>query len=295
MLSNDRVLQRGGGPGPRDHHSRPGRDGRASLRTWLYRIATNLCLDVRKSAARRTLPFSVMTPIGGDGGDQVDLSDVGWIQPIPERVVDEVPEDIVVARETIELAFIAAIQDLPSRQRAVFIVRDVLGWSTADAAIICDIAETAVKSALQRARSNLRGSVPMDRTEWQTREISEAEKAVLDRYLTAHATGTPDDLAAVLREDLRVAYPQIPMWIDSRDAFITGTRDYALPGDYRFVPFAANRQPALAIYLRPPGERIFSLVAMELLRIVDNQVVEVVDFALPDLAPHFGLEVTLAD
>ncbi len=116
---------------------------------------------------------------------------------------------------------------------------------------------------------------------------------MLERYIGAHQADSSETLAEVLAEDVRTAYPQIPLWSDSREAFITATREFAPPGEYRFVATSANLQPAVAIYLRPPGESVYRLTALELLRIEGDRVVEIVDFDPSGLDPAFGLEPTL--
>lgn len=232
-------------------------EGRAAVRTWLYRIATNLCRDLLRARARhRTLPFAAMDPVGGDSFPSV--VDQPWVEPIPDRVLDAVPEDAAVTRETIELAFVAAIQELPARQRAAFIVRDVLGWSTEDAAVVSDVTPGALKSALQRARANLRASLSTDREGWTTTSVSPDEQFVLDRYLHAHASGTVDELAEVLRDDLRVAYPQIPMWVDERDVFIAGSHEQPRPGttgSSRSAPTASRDWPSTTGRQMPRASR----------------------------------------
>lgn len=274
-----------------------GFEGRSSVRAWLYKIATNVCLDALRSRRRsRVLPFDVTGPVGSDGSIP-DAGEQLWIEPYPQSLLehgDDLEED-VIRRETIELAFVAAIQHLTPRQRAVFIARDVLGWSTRQVAILCDMADTAVKSALQRARAVMRDLLPPDRSDWvPVTAMSEDEQRILDAYIEAHEEGDTDRLASVLRSDLRVAYPQIPLWSDSREAFITATREFAPAGDFRLLATMANGQPAVAIYHKAPDASDFSLTALEVLAIRDGQIVEIVDFSLPKLYPAFGLEPTLA-
>ncbi|MGH2801339.1 MAG: RNA polymerase subunit sigma-70, partial [Thermoleophilaceae bacterium] len=148
-----------------------GSDGRSSFRAWLYRIATNACLDVLRSRPRRVLPTHV-EPAGDPAAPPSPPADLPWLQPYPDRLlepispVEDEPGAVVVARETIALAFIAAIQHLPPRQRAVLILRDVLGWSAKDAASLLEVSVSSVTSALQRARATLRDRLGERRTEW---------------------------------------------------------------------------------------------------------------------------------
>jgi RNA polymerase sigma-70 factor (ECF subfamily) len=271
-------------------------DTSASPRAWLYRIATNACLDaLRRRGRRRVLPFDVMDPVRPDGSLPVAADEL-WLEPFPDRLLSDIdPGETVVQRETIELAFLAALQHLPPRQRAVFIARDVLGWSARATATLLGTSEVSVKSALQRARALMRRRLPRRRDDWgAAAELGGREREVLQRYIDAHQHDDVEALAEALADDVRVAYPQIPLWSDSRDAFIKATREFAPPGDHRFVATSANRQPAVAIYHRAPGEPVFRLVALEVLRIEGGRVAEIVDFDVPELYPAFGLAPTLA-
>jgi RNA polymerase sigma-70 factor (ECF subfamily) len=270
-------------------------DTSSSLRAWLYRIATNACLDaLRRRGRRRVLPFDVMEPVRPEG-PMPAAADELWLEPFPDRLLSDVdPGETVVQRETVELAFLAALQHLPPRQRAVFIARDVLGWSARATATLLGTSEVSVKSALQRARAIMKERLPQRRDDWgAAAELGDREREVLQRYIDAHQHDDVEALAEALADDVRVAYPQIPLWSDSRDAFIEATREHAPPGDYRFVATSANRQPAVAIYHRAPGEPVFRLTALEVLRIEGGRVTEIVDFDVPQLYAAFGLSPTL--
>jgi RNA polymerase sigma-70 factor, ECF subfamily len=270
-------------------------DTGSSLRAWLYRIATNACLDaLRRRGRRRVLPFDVMDPVRPEG--PMPAADELWLEPFPDRLLSDTdPGESVVRRETIELAFVAALQHLAPRQRAVFIARDVLGWSARATATLLGTSEVSVKSALQRARALMRERLPQRRDDWgAAAELGDREREVLRRYIDAHRHDDVEALAEALADDVRVAYPQIPLWSDSRDAFIKATREFAPPGDYRFLATSANRQPAVAIYHRAPGEPVFRLTALEVLRIKGGRVTEIVDFDVPELSAAFGLAPTLA-
>jgi RNA polymerase sigma-70 factor, ECF subfamily len=265
-----------------------------SVRAWLYKVATNLCIDLlRRRGRRRVLPFDVMDPVRGPGDVPGSGGDHLWVEPFPDRVLADQagdPGDEVVHRETLELAFIAAVQYLPPKQRVVFIARDVMGWSAKATATLLDTSDAGVKSALQRARATIRKRLPGRREEWAgATEITEEEWAVVRRYIAAHQEGDIE-LADVLAEDVRIAYPAIPLWTDSRDAFIEATREQAPPGEIRLVASTASLQPAVAIYLCPPGEAAFQLVAFETLRVEDGRITEIVDFDPSGLSPKFGLQ-----
>jgi RNA polymerase sigma-70 factor, ECF subfamily len=272
-------------------------DDPSSVRAWLYKIATNVCIDaLRRRKRARVLPFDVMQPVR-DSGELPAGGDQLWLEPIPDRLL--APEEIdpaqeTVHRETIELVFLAAVQHLSPLQRAVFIARDVMGWSIKATAVLLDTSEAAVKSALQRARAMLREHIPDRREDWtRATEVSRDERLVLQRYIDAHEQDSIERLAEVLADDVRIAYPSIPLWTDSREAFIQATREFAPPGEYRFVATSANLQPAVAIYLRAPGDPVYRLTALELLRIEAGKVTEIVDFDPSVLAPAFGVSVTL--
>jgi RNA polymerase sigma-70 factor (ECF subfamily) len=277
---------------------RTGARSDGSVRAWLYRIATNLCIDLlRRRGRRRVLPFDVMDPVRGPS----DLPEAGghhlWLEPFPDRLLADQPGDPgdeVVHRETLELAFVAVVQHLPPKQRVVFIARDVMDWSTKATALVLDTSEAAVKSALQRARATIRKRLPDRREEWAgATEMTGEERAVVQRYIKAHEGGDIS-LADVLAEDVRIAYPAIPLWTDSRDAFIEATREQAPPGEIRLIATTANLQPAVAIYLRPPGETAFQIVALELLQVEDGRVTEIIDFDPSGLSPKFGLQSVVA-
>jgi RNA polymerase sigma-70 factor, ECF subfamily len=273
--------------------------GPSSFRAWLYRIATNACLDALAKRPRRVLPYDV-APAADPSATPPAEADLPWLQPYPDRLLEGIapsedePDAVVVARETIELAFLAAIQHLPPRQRAVLLLRDVLGWSAKDAASLLQTSVAAANSALQRARTTLRKRLPARRLEWSpSSEPSAEERALLQRYMDAQERGDAAALDAVLREDVRVSFPPYPLWYDGREAFTKAARRFAAPGEHRFVPTRANMQPATAIYLRRPGESTFRPLVLEVLRVEDGRVAEIVDFGATELFAAFGLPAEL--
>jgi RNA polymerase sigma-70 factor, ECF subfamily len=272
---------------------------RSTFRAWLYRIATNACLDTLAGRSRRVLPYDVV-PAADPDAPVPTATGFAWLEPYPDRLLDDLvaggedPAAAVVANETIELAFLAAIQHLPPRQRAVLILRDVLGWSASDTGTALEVSVAAVKSALQRARATLKEHLPARRTEWApSTEPTEAEQVVLQRYMNAHERGDADALAALLRDDVRVSFPPLPLWADGSAAFIEGSRKHAMVGEYRLVPVSANRQPATAVYVRRPGDDEFRPITLEVLRIEGGKIAEIVDFSDPELLVAFGLPATL--
>jgi RNA polymerase sigma-70 factor (ECF subfamily) len=259
-------------------------EGRSTFRAWLYRIATNACLDALHRRERR---------------HQIATSpDVPWLQPFPDRLLEEVPADdaepdaAVVAKETIELAFIVAIQHLPPRQRAVLILRDVLSWSARDTAGLLEASVASVNSALQRARAALKRHLPERRLEWSPgRDPGEAERALLERYLNATEEADAEAFVEMMREDARFSMPPEPgLWVGRRP-IVEGwseALDTETFGHVRGVITRANMQPAVACYRQPPGEREYRPMALDVIRVEEGQVAEIVTFA-SHLFPAFGL------
>jgi RNA polymerase sigma-70 factor, ECF subfamily len=275
--------------------------GPSSFRAWLYRIATNACLDVLRTRSRRVLPPQVAAA-GDPAASPSPPADLPWLQPYPDRLLDPIapaedePAAVVVARETIELAFLAAIQHLPPRQRAVLILREVLGWSAKDTASMLEASVASVNSALQRARATLRDHLPEQRTEWAPSSgPSEDERELLRRYVDAHERADADALAELLREDALLTMPPHPTWYAGREAIMVGVRQGFEPefGHLRSVVAAANTQPAAAHYLRAPGESEHRPLALDVLRIEGGRVAEIDSFLYPELFPAFGLPPSL--
>ncbi|WP_309110670.1 RNA polymerase subunit sigma-70 [Saccharothrix sp.] len=258
-------------------------EGHSSFRAWLYRIATNACLD---AIARRPAP-----------GPAADAVEVPWIQPYPDALLDQAagPDAEVVARETIELAFLVAVQHLPAKQRAVLVLRDVLGWPASETAALLEDTVPAVNSALQRARVTLRKHLPERRAEWSA-EASALEKAALRRFVEATENCDMAELAAVLREDAVWSMPPQPELYIGRDTLIGQWAPFMVGpeafGEWRAVPTWANRQPAVAGYAKRAGSGVFEPVALDVLRVEDGVVAEVTTFP-SSVFPWFGLPATL--
>ena len=275
-----------------------GADARSSLKAWLYRIATNACLDVLRRRPRRVMPPEVAAAADPDA-PVPPPEDLPWLQPYPDRLLapaEEGPEAVVVARETIELGFLAAIQHLPPRQRAVLILTQVLGWSAKDTASLLAVSVAAVNSALQRSRATLRQRLPARRTEWApSSEPSEEERELLQRYLDAHRRADAHALAALLREDARLTMPPHAVWYDGRDAILIASQKGFDPsfGELRSIVARANLQPAAAHYLRPPGAAEFRPLALDVLTIEGGRIAEITSFVTPELFPAFGLPPAL--
>jgi RNA polymerase sigma-70 factor, ECF subfamily len=276
--------------------------GRSTFRAWLYRIATNACLDSLASNARRVLPYQV-APAADPRATSLFSPDpeIAWLQPYPDRLLDEVapsdtePDVLLVAKETIELAFLAAIQLLPPRQRAVLILRDVLGWSAKETASLLETSVASANSALQRARATLKQHLPPRRLEWAPRTAPTAEeRAVLQRYIDATEQADAAALAELLAEDARTTMPPTPAWLEGRAAIMTAIVQGLAPefGQWRLQPTWANRQPAAACYLRRPSETQYLAFSIDVLRVEHGKVVEITAFTA-ELFPAFGLPATL--
>jgi RNA polymerase sigma-70 factor (ECF subfamily) len=266
------------------------REGRWSFRAWLYRIATNACLDHTARRRPRMLPIDVAPAADPEGDLPPVAADVPWLEPFPDRLVD--PHEAAVARETLEIAFVAAIQHLPPRQRAALILRDVAGFSARETAKLLGTSVPAVNSGLQRARQQLRERLPARRDEWARSDAPAAQREVVKRYLEAIERRDFSALAALVREDARFSFPPLPLWYDGLDAFRRGSEKHAAPGVHRFVPAQANMQPAVAIYLRSPGAARYRPLALSVLRVEDGRVAEVVDWSRPELFEAFGLPMS---
>jgi RNA polymerase sigma-70 factor, ECF subfamily len=278
--------------------------GRASFRAWLYRIATRACLD-HLERTRRVVPT---LPDGGALGTVPAA--VPWLDPYPQRLLeaaapaDGEPDVAVVARETVELAFLAAIQLLPPRQRAVLVLRDVLGWTAADVATALDTTTASANSALQRARTTVRGHLPARRDDWTPPSAPTAqERAVLDRYVAALDASDSDALATLLRDDVRASHAAQaaghdgwePAWYQGRETVLAAWAPVLHEPDQvelRAVATWVNQQPAAATYVRSAGEETFVAFGLSVLRIEDGVVVEVTTFGTGMFA-ELGLEPTL--
>ncbi|GLX00028.1 sigma-70 family RNA polymerase sigma factor [Microtetraspora sp. NBRC 16547] len=282
-----------------------GFEGRSTLRAWLYRIATNACLDALDGRARRGLPHHLSAP-SDPSATLPPRTDIAWLQPFPDRLWEPVapseaePDAVVVGRETIELAFLAAIQHLPPKQRAVLILRDVLGWPAKQTAAVLEGSLASVNSALQRARATLREHLPERRLEWApSAEPTEQELAVLRRYMDAVERADLAAVAALLAEDVRTTMPPYPMWFQGRDtvvAALAASWDPDLPGyvgRFRMMPTRANGRPAMAGYVRRPGDAAYRAFAIGVPRIEDGRIVEITAFHDAGLFPAFALATVL--
>jgi RNA polymerase sigma-70 factor (TIGR02960 family) len=258
-----------------------------NLRAWLYKIATNACLDDIKAKRRRVTSVA-------------SFRDVPWLEPYPDRLLTqpaptrEEPPSRAIERETIELTFLAVLQLLPARQRAAVILRDVLDWPVSNIAALLDLSAAAVNSALQRGRATLRSQLPTaERETWSTEPADQTERAVLNAYIVAYEAG--DDVAtlALLTDDIRVTMPPAPYLFEGLDAIRRLAERARDTGTWRLLPTSANRQPAAACYLLDPDSGELRAYKLDVLRLVDGRISEITTFGYK-LFPVFDLPAVLS-
>ncbi len=265
---------------------RSGFQGGSQFRAWLYRIATNVCLDMLRRSSRR--------PAGGRSP-----AEVPWIQPYPDLLLDqaapadEQPEAIAVERETISLAFLAALQVLPPRQRAALIARDVLGWPARETAAALGTSVAAANSALQRARMTMQSHLPARRADWSARQPSAAERELLEEFIAAHERLDTEAAIAVAARDIRITMPPWPRVFDGPESIRPLMAEAAALGQWRLLAAGFNRMPAAAGYLRRPGESVFRAFKLDVMRIEAGRIAEITVFNA-DLFPASGLPAELA-
>ncbi|WP_426512696.1 sigma-70 family RNA polymerase sigma factor [Dactylosporangium sp. McL0621] len=257
---------------------------RGSVRTWLYRIATNVCVDMLRSAQRRALAMDLTAPARAGDALGPALADGVWVHPIPDARA--LPEDLVVRRETIRLAFVAALQHLPPRQRAVLILRDVLCWSAEEVAGLLESSTASVNSALQRARATLRAHAPAPGDPWRPSDT--AQRELLDRYCTAFERHDIDALVALLHEDATMSMPPFAWWLRGRADIRRALLDpEAACAGARLVPVRANGSPAFW-QTRPGPDGTHTLFALVILDVVDDAIAGIVTYLdAPRLRPLF--------
>jgi len=270
-------------------------EGRASVRAWLYRIATNRCLNALRDKARRPQEVPAMI----EAPEPTRRTEPTWLEPYPDVLLDEVPDHALgpaaryEARESIELAFIVALQNLPPRQRAVLVLRDVLGFRTAEVTEMLDTGPTAVKGALQRARATLERRAPSaDRA---PRPSSAREAELVARFADAVQSGDVDDVVALLTEDALLTMPPLPLEYQGHDPIAAFLRHRAdLRGAaLRVVPTRANTQPAFGCYLPDAHAAIARPYGLIVLTLEREAVAAITWFSDTGLFRHFGLPRTL--
>ncbi len=268
-----------------------GFEGRSSVRTWLYRIATNVCLTAIERRGRRPLPSGLGGPAEDPEAPLVAGVDVPWLQPLPGVLLagdGGDPAAVAVSRAGIRLAFVAALQYLSARQRAVLILRDVLDWPAAEVAELLGMTTTAVNSGLRRARAQLARALP---AEDELAEPGEpGRRALLDQFAAALENADASALAELLREDARLEMPPALTWFTGRQTVARFAASHLLagPGGLRVVAVTANGQPGFAVYQRTPGGR-YHAHAVLVLTLTGTGIARIVAFQDPGLFGSFGL------
>jgi RNA polymerase sigma-70 factor (ECF subfamily) len=262
-------------------------ENRSSVRTWLYRIATNACLTALAHGSRRVLPSGLGGPADGPDTEPVPAPDVRWLQAIPDAWVTDDPAAVVTSRESLRLALVASLQHLPAQPRAVLLLRDVLAFPAADVAAMLDISLAAVKSALQRARARMRDVAPsadevVEPTEPRAREL-------LEKYMTAFENADTTLLEEALRHDAALEMVGSRTWFSGRASclpFLAGV--VGVHGDWQMIAIAANGQPAAAAYRRDEDGvlRAFGIATLD---VTASGIARIVVFGDPGLVTLFGL------
>jgi RNA polymerase sigma-70 factor, ECF subfamily len=266
-----------------------GFEGRSSLRAWIYRIATNVCLTSLQHRSRRVLPSG----LGAPGDDAPQSEHVSWLQPFPDAQADprsDDPATIVAGQESLRLALVASWQLLPSRQRAVLLLRDVLAFPAAEVAEMLDTTTAAVKNALHRARTRLEQAAPA--ADQMAEPTGRQARALLDGYIAAFENSDPAELKRLLKRDATLELLPSPAWFAGGDALSGAVAGLGSPGDWRMMPTSANGQPAVAAYLRDAeGEhRAYGIVV---LTVTPTAIARITVFGDPGLLAGFGFPPVL--
>jgi RNA polymerase sigma-70 factor, ECF subfamily len=271
-------------------------EGRSATGSWLYRIATNACLDAIARRPKRVLPMDYGPPAdpGQGGGDP--LSEAVWVEPYPDGQLGledghASPDARYERREAVELAFIAALQHLPARQRAVLILRDVLGFAAKEVAEMLDSTATSVNSLLQRARRTLDERLPDTSQQATLRALGDdCVRELVERFTSAFERDDVEAIVALLSEDAKFAMPPYSRWYQGREAI---ARSWLMPGGppprLRYLATRANGQPALATYRIDPRTGRFRAIALDVLSLRGGSIAEVFAFRMPELFPRFGV------
>jgi RNA polymerase sigma-70 factor (ECF subfamily) len=272
-------------------------EGRSSLRSWLYSIATNASLRAMEKRPRRVLPVDYAPAADPHGDPAQALAEPIWLDPFPDAELGLAsdllgPDARYEQRESVELAFTAALQYLPARQRAVLILREVLGFSARETAEALETTPSSVDSALQRAHRTIDGRVPAQTQQQTMRALGDREvREMVDRFARAWETRDVQGLVAMLAEDARMTMPPQPSWYQGRDAIdvFLGLWPLSPKNHFRLMTITANGQPALAGYIWDQETGAFEPESILVLTLRDDSIEEITAFRNPELFPRFGL------
>jgi RNA polymerase sigma-70 factor (ECF subfamily) len=276
-------------------------EGRSSLRSWLYRIASNTSLRAIERRPKRVLPIDYAPAADPHDVLPDPVNEPVWLEPYPDAALGPEavagPDARYEQHEGIELAFIAALQHLPARQRAVLILRDVLGFSARETAAVLETTPVSVDSALQRAHKTVDERLPTQTQQQTLRLIADDELSTLvERYLAAWERNDVDAVVALLAEDARIAMPPLPSWYTGSEQITAFLRLYPLAKSnrWRMLPTSANGQPALAGYLWDDDAKAFVPNCLTVLTLHENQIEEITAFLTPALFSHFDMAASIA-
>jgi len=271
-------------------------EGRSSLRSWLYRIATNVCLDSRRAGSRRALPMDLSSPMPATTPpfERAALPETAWLGPIGDAEVLQGadPADRVVLQDSVRLAFVAALQHLPPRQRAVLVLREVLAWSAADVAELLDTTVASVNSALQRARATV--AAQDDAGALTSAQLGAPERELLARYVSAFERYDIDGLVALLHEDAGLSMPPLPLWLSGREELRAWYLGHGIGcAGSRLLPVEVNGQPGFAQY-RPAAVGGHEPWAVQVLEISAGRIAHIHSFLGEPVLARLGLPLHLS-
>jgi RNA polymerase sigma-70 factor (ECF subfamily) len=262
----------------------------SSFRAWMYGIATNTCLDLLKKKRRRSLPSEVVSPSDPKQPFSPPIADPIWLEPIADELLsgmNESPESAYSQKESITLAFILVLQTLPARQRAILILRDVLGFRTKETANLLQLSESAVHSALFRARGTIQNA-------YSTKPVPQPDVSTqLALYVEAWEDANIDKLVNLLKADATFMMPPSPSWYSGRDSILAMMAGALFSGDtqgrWKLVSVGANSQPAFGLYQYSDEDRLYHAFGIHVLTFDGNKIKEITHFFQPELFPHFNL------
>jgi RNA polymerase sigma-70 factor, ECF subfamily len=274
---------------------------RSSLRSWLYTIATNTCISLIRKRRHRVLPIDFGPPASPDDGPGERLGESLWVQPYPDELL--APQDGFAApharyeqRESVELAFVAALQHLPAHQRAVLIMREVLGFSAAEVGEALELTVPAVNSHLQRARRTVEQRLPEQSQQATLRSLDDEQvRGVVESYMDAWERADVDAVVSLLAEDARIAMPPMPLWLSGRAAIEAFIRKWLLAGDlrWRHAPTLANGQLAIGCYIWSEDTGAYLPRVLDVLTVRGTRIAAITAFVDDALFERFGLPPTL--